>query len=439
MDSHMNVFSSYRQQNEYPIENNMSRGLAILLKKYPELFYLFILKVNEKMKNNIPFNFENINSYDVDIQVSIDKSNKTENSDEFKRIIGVGLTSSKNISDFEYKKEEPNSQVILDIEINWGGSIVFIIECKRNEVNPLEQLNKQISTYESARGKSEEPIENCHISWTEILSIINKMQNKDWLVQEYYDYIATNRPELLPIKKLYQIANMEENDSINARLDQIMKKLIYKYNEDKEDKDKVDYLPPLSNMQYCKFLSLRKSENSDVLSYKIWIAEDKTQNDWFNYNCDLEKIKKLMYKNTKVYIQGVECYLTVIPYVKASWFMHVNAQSIWMYSKADINFDDLIKFANENFKKWYKNNHDNEKTIDKLYERINNSNLFLNDGIKEFEEEFVKGNHAECNFTISYECCISMKYKDAMKLENENKLEDTPNNALDVFRINFNK
>ena len=277
MNTHMNVFSSYRQQNEYPIENNMSRGLAILLKKYPELLYLFILKVNEKVKNNIPFNFENINSYDIDVQVPINKGDKTEKSDEFKRIIGVGLTSSNSIDNFEYKKEEPSSQVILDIEINWGESIVFIIECKRNESNPLEQLNRQISTYESAKGKSEEQIENCHISWTEMLNIINKMQNKDWLVQEYYDYIAINRPELLPIKKLYEIVNTEGNEVVNARLDQIMKEKIYEYNEDKEDKDKVDYLPPLSNMQYCKFLSLRKSENSDEINYTIWIGEDKDQ------------------------------------------------------------------------------------------------------------------------------------------------------------------
>ena len=218
-----------------------------------------------------------------------------------------------------------------------------------------------------------------------------------------------------------------------------MKEKIYEYNEDKEDKDKIDYLPPLQNMQYCKFLSLEKSDNSNEINYKMWIGEDKDQIWLFYNNCNLEKIKELMFKNTKVEIGNVECNLTIIPYAKASWFMHVNAQSKWMYFNKDIDFENLIKFAKNNFKKWYKTNANDEKTINTLFNRIKESKLFTNEGIKEFEEEFVNGSHAECNFTVSFACCIAMNYNDAMKLDKENKLKDTPSTALEVFRRNLNK
>ena len=45
-DKHMNIFQAYTQQSEHPIENNLSRGLAIILQESPALFMRFIAKLN---------------------------------------------------------------------------------------------------------------------------------------------------------------------------------------------------------------------------------------------------------------------------------------------------------------------------------------------------------------------------------------------------------
>ena len=39
---HMNIFESYTQSGNLPIENNISRIFAILLQEYPSLLMLFI-------------------------------------------------------------------------------------------------------------------------------------------------------------------------------------------------------------------------------------------------------------------------------------------------------------------------------------------------------------------------------------------------------------
>lgn len=49
VNRHMNLFELYRQEGESPHENNLSRGLAILLGENPLLLERFIDLANSKL------------------------------------------------------------------------------------------------------------------------------------------------------------------------------------------------------------------------------------------------------------------------------------------------------------------------------------------------------------------------------------------------------
>ena len=50
---HMNIFHHYTQSGSLPIENNISRGWAILLQEYPALLFMFLEKIRKENASNV--------------------------------------------------------------------------------------------------------------------------------------------------------------------------------------------------------------------------------------------------------------------------------------------------------------------------------------------------------------------------------------------------
>jgi hypothetical protein len=51
VDKHLNIFNHYTSNGTIPIENNISRVLAIILEENNFFFYRFIDFINNKLKN----------------------------------------------------------------------------------------------------------------------------------------------------------------------------------------------------------------------------------------------------------------------------------------------------------------------------------------------------------------------------------------------------
>ena len=136
---HMNIFHSYTQNESRPIENNISRGFAILLQEHPALLVLLLDKIQKdssalgNLRLPIPES-----EYLVDFQV---ETGKFEGPITY--LIGVTLTAAELEDDILTDGNIRKRKQITDISIRYD-DVLIVIEVKRTSVNCDRQVQAQM-------------------------------------------------------------------------------------------------------------------------------------------------------------------------------------------------------------------------------------------------------------------------------------------------------
>ena len=213
MNAHLNLFVPYSQDSDNPVENNLSRGLAILLNENPLFFDRFIDLINgelqragEKKAVAKPASPEERR---VDIQTSASKLADLEMG--IQRIIPVTLTPAKTeAEDGANDTQNP----IPDIIVFCGGdetSDLILVEVKQHAIDANAQVMQQAA---AIRDNLQAKLKNVEIyitesavrlTWEEVIQNIQKIKilqnvHGDFVLNQYLDYLKEYRQDWFPVR-----------------------------------------------------------------------------------------------------------------------------------------------------------------------------------------------------------------------------------------------
>lgn len=455
---HLNLFETYTERNsDNPIENNLSRGYAILLKEYPELLYMLIDKINEKnnysSEDFLGFPYE---EYEVDFQ------KPAKQIEDVNEIIAVALTTEDLSKEFlksdstieeliEKQGENNNSNTndkadnyspITDITIKFNNSknertIMIIIEVKRTNENCVNQLCQQIicavennilKSKDNASEKvtSEELKEyiskycNIRVSivWAEVLEMIDNYNNmkpqEEFIVSQYYDYVSIKHPNWLKVKNLSELSIFDE-ERINKRIVNILDSIKTDANGEETEYyfDKSDSSIAVPD-KFCDFLERLEVGFEDKYLYlRIWPSNTKSQFYSFiakSPNLDFFK------KGDKKFDEKYD--IEVKPFIK---FSNSFGRYQFELSFKNDEIDSVLNFMKNHTGKYKKENLYAEflcglkENLDKYeIDKLNRS----------FDENVKKTGMSVFNTCLSFQITVKIPFEDAQSLDKDNSLRD---------------
>ncbi|MCR5430420.1 MAG: hypothetical protein K6E58_04235 [Eubacterium sp.] len=280
-DKHMNIFEEYThsRDDKMPLENNLTRALAISLDESPDLMKQFIDYINQNIFKDYPLEYNE--EYTVDIQFDLDRINEFDCID---KIYGITLTTEKH--KFEDKKiEKSDKKEITDVVISLGESVI-IIEAKRDATNPTEQLGKQKNkAIEKYSGGIEPHCEG--MAWEDIFKIIEKYSgtkkgSKDRIIYDFNEFLYRHLAGCAPEKKLNEIEDTRDNyeELVVARLIGIKNNYLDEYIDNKDELEYSRQIIPLEQ-SYLKECDLQyESNNKEKNIYIVMHIGSKMSQYW---------------------------------------------------------------------------------------------------------------------------------------------------------------
>lgn len=417
---HMNIFHHYSHTGTIPYENNLSRGLAILLNEYPAILFLLLEKIKEK-SDNIEISIPK-NSYEVGFQKRINSFYEVE------KIVGVALTAM----DLETNGQEDNSGYtgaevpITDISIIYDNTLI-IIEVKRDMSDCVQQLNDQIKKCKKYIKNTME-IDAEHViaslSWTNIIEVLDQYRsinsNKpDVLIDDYYDELSFHHPEWLPIERL-NLLDINERNRIELRLNAIKNEYLKLNNNDAEliyDRKAIpinwDYASECNIWMMDNFND-DIGENNTYLCIGIWPADTCTQ--YWNLK-NKSNFSFVDSRFSSVVIPGYgELKVRIEPYIKLCHF-NKGISNVYMTYTDDMTgkIDNLAMkiTGRKSREKW-----------DACIEAVKNSGLIseneFNKFVNMFTEKFVRTNRNYVVFSIGFEIYAYMDFNEAKEIDKKN-------------------
>ena len=413
-DKHMNIFQAYTQQSDHPIENNLSRGLAIILQESPALFMRLIAKLNTQVQC-IPF---------PQGEYTIDFQRNAVSFDQAQTLVGVTLTA-KDFEEAEDKsKVAKDKKYITDISIFYDDVLIFI-EVKRTGENCENQLREQLAKYlESIQ--MEEPITTppiIYLTWTDIVKMLQEnLRSYDGgasrLEVDYLEYLIRNFHSWAPVEHLNKLKPLLDDPRIQQRLERLKEE--YAQNEEINLISTRKSIPldfPFAtecNLGYCSDLLLPDGSRKACITVSFWIADTCGQFWKFRNQANLDFFRKRI-QSVPVAINEKNIIIDVFlyPYVKCS---HFQRGVHWIYSeevKQDndaLSIENWIKYAEEftGRRKKIKNTGDWQQLPERIAERC--SNIFSEDNrqwfIKEFYRIFETKSYADISFGIEVKAII---------------------------------
>lgn len=442
---HLNLFETYTEKNkDNPIENNLSRGYAILLKEYPQLLYMLIDKINKKnnysSEDCFGFPYE---EYEVDFQKPASQI------EDVNEIIGVALTTddlSTRFSSDELIEEiygyNSNYHPITDITIKFYDSknektILIIIEVKITSEDCVKQLCKQVicaaqnnilksknaaSCEVSSEEIKEYALNHCNmgvsIVWTEVLEMIENYKNmkpqEEFVVSQYYDYVSTKHPDWLKVKNLSELSILDE-EGINKRIVNILDSIKTDVNEEKTEYsfDKSERSIAVPN-KFRDFLErLEVGFKDEYLYLRIWPSNTKSQ--FYSF---IEKNPNLKFLKNSHEVYNKKYSVDVNPFIKFS--NSFGRYQFAFYFKND-ELDSVLKYMITHTGKYKKENLDSEflSCLKEYFDESEKENLN-----SLFTKEIKNTGKSVFNVCLSFEITVKIPFKDAQSLDKENLLRD---------------
>lgn len=430
---HMNVFHHYSQNGALPIENNVSRGLAILLEEYPTILLLFLQRIRGKMKDRIVLP-DPEGTYEVEFQQD------TAKLDYASRIVGVALTAKGLPGEFELFESSNENEVtsITDICVTYDDTILFV-EVKRTDEDCRDQLTKQMNSCELVLcannniNNRQITIEKClvELTWTDIIELLNQytFMNKGIvprLVRDYLESLRIFYPKWFPVEPLSSLSVCDD-DRINQRIERIKQDYMKKYNKEGE----LAYLRNAIPLDWgyaseCNIFidDLEvKSGKTHCLVIGVWPSDTGSQY-W-----QLEKVSpKLQFANKQYQTINVEQYgdvnLRIMPYIK---FCHFNRgiYSPFADNMIENHSDAIVELAHAITGRWDRGQ--NDAGWIELFDELQTRKVFTNEKLIEvndkFKELFTDSKRKYLTCSVGFEVFAYLSFEEAQQLDDRKKSE----------------
>lgn len=324
---HLNIFEHYRHDSySIPLENNLTRILARILKDNYYFADMFFRLINKKLiKNGYSTIYDDLNEQNisVDIQRTIGdlkahldtESNSPETNKEF--IIGIGLTA-ENIDFNNEKSETATDKQRPDINIDFN-NYHFIVEAKKTK----EDCGRQLKGYLDSLGA----VKMVSISWEDViklLEITNENGFGDIITTEYLQYIKNHFPKLFDYRSLKysctETGIIKYHDMVTHRMELVLINMasIDNNNEFEAVENLQIYL---KKRDFQQRINLWVDKGNNRLYLQTWLNSTKGQMwNFFEY-FEHRKFKLINEKQT------------IYPYIKFSnqgkGHYHLNLNSQW--------------------------------------------------------------------------------------------------------------
>lgn len=317
---HLNIFEHYTQSNALPIENNVSRGLAIVMQENPLLLDRFLDYINASSTAGISVQKHGkAEEIDIGIQQTITKI--VDAYPNSKLIIGMTLTTEKPVKWTE-RKEKPGDSLITDIVIQCKDSLI-VIEVKRNAVDARAQVQAQVESILAEMKKRDEDapvVDYVNGSWDEIIDLLSQVysitgKDENSVLGHYLKHLEHRYGQWFPASLLSELAITPENQTqINKRLLKLIQNCCD--NEDDEKKYAGRYIIPLE-YSFLSEAQLDMDYDRKNLTVTIWPGDTK----WQAYNLFKATAHDLNWINTQqLTVDGINLELMVEPYLRLAHF-----------------------------------------------------------------------------------------------------------------------
>lgn len=188
------------------IQNNVARGLAILLRSEPLLLDRFVDMTNEKL--HMGRHMDRIPKPTAPSQREVSFSQRPSRLADSEncplRIVGLTLTPFKTSA---APAEELPEDLVTDVAVHFGDDLV-LIEVKTGESDAGEQVTQQARRLRKALERRGEPrlpevVSPLEITWEEMIDVMGdvyRLQGEDRhsILGQYLHYLASHYPSWYP-------------------------------------------------------------------------------------------------------------------------------------------------------------------------------------------------------------------------------------------------
>lgn len=435
-NKHMNVFEEYSHGGKMPLENNLTRALAISLEEnvlFLKTFLVYISKIINRpslKKHAMDLSLDNSKKREKSLNCNVGIQFDLDNVNELGRIDKIyGLTLTTKKYKFEkIKTKKTDKKEITDIIINID-NILVIIEAKRNSVNANNQLERQIDKAISKCSNSN-IIDRTKgsMKWEDVFLILDhfyklKFRTDDRIIDDFnallYEYLA----ECAPSRKLGELKALKNNKNIsnnydlfvNARLLNIKQEYIRK-SYAKKFLDSTQLKHARKNIQlnipYLAECNFEYDAENSMINTVMYIGSKGSQYWRFKKSELSERIFDI--KD----IEGFE--IEIKPYIKFSsnYGRYLNHYEV--YEKEVEKYQDIIGRFKKEHGIWKKRNCNLLTKIKTMCP----GNFADFDSLDDFRKDFRETVKNKSTVLCTTEYCVKVKipYDDAVLLDEKNEM-----------------
>lgn len=437
-DRHLNIFEHYQSAGTLPIENNVSRGFAIVLESYPLIFDRFIDYVNTKCSlqgstMTVP-KPERTEDFDVGFQRSIKQI--SESYSELSSVIGLTLTTTMK-GDESCSSSEANSDLITDITVVVGDTAI-IIEVKRTDENASVQCQHQIVSLTNALAKDGKSFELDSIlldgTWDEIIDLLQKsaeliQENDRGILSQYLQHLNFRYQQWFPTRKLSEIDFSEENASlVEKRISLLAKNCC---DDPDEAKNQWGGYTMPTDKPYAGAVLITANYGEKALDVKIWVADTKSQGR--QYFDTLKDDLSWVYES-QLGVGNQSFDIVVVPYLRFAHFQSTIFNAPLVYS-----------YYNENFgadkQRWYELwkavsyewDRDDWPSLMELLTKTYKGIVDSEDVCQKFISNFEETKRTYVHVSLGFEVTVPIPYSVVVQKERESDVHLKSSDVLAVL------
>ncbi len=442
MNAHLNLFVPYSQGGDNPVENNLSRGLAILLNENPLLFDRFLDLINGELHRageKAVAKPASPEERSIDIQMSASKL--ADLGMGIQRIVPVTLTPAKTeTEDGTNDTQNP----IPDIIVFCGGdetSDLILVEVKQYATDATAQVLNQATTI---RDNLQAKLKNAEISitesavrltWEEVIQSLQEIEtlqsaHGDFVLNQYLDYLKEYRQGWFPVepfsagmseqmmwKRVWPLAQNCARLLADSKDEQIVV-------EDSGWSCKFPLTPSWDYIREVHLYPYNDEDRIEGLGVGLWLGNNSGQS-WALFAGDKTRDNMLWVRNTAIDTLSME----VKPFLK---FAHIMGRHVMgAYLAYD---DDITELDKKSIRKKYYdslNGRWKRDEWDELKKRLLNVYPGLLADAKGFEEEFrekvEKSGRGFVDVSLGFEIEIRLPIEKLEALDKSgNKFMDAP-------------
>ncbi|GAB6152894.1 hypothetical protein JCM17380_16440 [Desulfosporosinus burensis] len=424
---HLNIFEHYTQKGSLPIENNISRGLAILFNQNHLVLDRFIDLLNtkcaEKKSDCIVIKPQKPGDREIGIQQQISKI--VESFPNPQNIVGITLTTSRQTNWIENKKDD-SSNLVTDIVINCKDSLI-VIEVKRDATDARLQLKQQVNSIISEvvlKGGNLPEKVLLDGTWEELISILQDVYlltgcNAESVLGHYLKHLENNYQAWFPVSLFSDIEITRENEvAIEKRILKLIRNCCQ--NNGDENKYSGRYIVPLS-YDFTNEAQVDMDYETRSLMVTIWSGDTKWQG-----HCLLNKtLNNLAWVfDNVISVDNISLKVVTEPYLRLAHFQSsiiIEYFDIQYYKdKFGIEKEVCKKLFEDISREWKKQDWNELKRILFTdYKGLIDEDSFNKDFKTKFEE--TKRSYAHVSF--GYETTVYIPIETVKKYEKKGSIE----------------